>query len=627
MIAILGVLKAGGAYVPIAPTFPDTRIHYILEDTQSALVLTQRHLVSRFRGVIPICLDDNLYQSQESINLTIGSRSTDLAYVIYTSGTTGNPKGVMIEHRSYVEIIQSLKEKYFSTHQSISTYSITNYVFDIFGVEYGLPLLTGGFITLGDSNFNFLDCSRYDFFQMTPSLCEVKIDCLMNTDSIVLLIGGENIKRDLLSKLLRKSISVINVYGPTETTIWSASKFYNNQDTDLTHISFGKPFLNENMYVLNNAQQLLPVGVIGELYIGGVGLARGYLNQVKLTSDKFVKNPFQTENEVRNSQNYRLYKTGDLVKWLPDGNLEYIGRNDFQVKIRGYRIELEEIESAILPYPHLEKVVVLAKECVHDGNEHHKYLVAYYISHQDISEEALIEYSKQHLQDYMIPAVFIRLETFPYTVNGKLDRKALPDPEFKINKQYYVAPGTDIEKQICTIWQSVLSLDTVGVMDDFFRLGGNSILAIQLTSRMNKGLNTNLTVADVFRYKCIRSILESINAVHNRSIIKWLSSYSKPLPTMYFFHPGAGGCEVYQQLANLLEDSYQSVGIDNYNMFYDDKISCLSDLANVYIHEIERTFPFVNEINLCGWSLGGQIALEIAYCLEQKGFKKINVYL
>lgn len=530
IVAIMAVLKAGAAYVPINPTYPNARIQYIFEDTKCNAVLTQKHLMTQLQTIINnvgdnknnrkktnkihlIPLDEKPYQNQDNANLTVQSKSTDLVYVIYTSGTTGTPKGVMIEQKSYIEVIKSIKNIYFPHNPKITTYSLTNYVFDIFGLEYGLPLLTGGMITIGDPNFNSLDCSNYSFIQMTPSLCEIKINELKNTRSMKLIIGGEKLSHNLLSRILNKKINVINVYGPTETTIWSASQLYNHQNKDITHLSFGKPFPHEQMYVLGKKNQILPVGEIGELYIGGVGLARGYLNNAKLTSEKFVKNFFQSEKEKRLGQNSRLYKTGDLVRLLSDGNLEYIGRNDFQIKIRGHRVELEEIENILASFPGIKQSAVLARDyeetSSHDVQK--KYLVAYYIKDKKIENqmaEEIKNYLTARLPDYMVPELYIPLEKFPLTINGKLDKKSLP--RFNRNNLapgiQYIGPRDEIEKKLAVIWSEILYMNPIGIHENFFLLGGHSIKAIQIVSRINHHFGTDLPINIIFENNTIEKL-------------------------------------------------------------------------------------------------------------------------
>ncbi|NDB85091.1 MAG: gramicidin biosynthesis protein, partial [Alphaproteobacteria bacterium] len=305
---------------------------------------------------------------------------------------------------------------------------------------------------------------------------------------------------------------LINMYGITETTVHTTYNRISKQEL-YKNSYIGKKISDLKAYVLDKNLRPLPIGAVGELYIGGVGLARGYLNRPELTAEKFIANPFRSELEGVESKNTRLYKTGDLVRWLPDGNLEYIGRNDFQVKIRGYRIELGEIESVLSTYAGISQSVVIAKEHVDvegvsTGN---KYLVGYYVSKVRLNEEEIINYLGSRLPEYMIPSILVYLERLPLTINGKLDRKALPDPEFT-NIDNYVAPRNELESQVCKIWGEVLGLpeDRIGIRDDFFRLGGDSIVSIQLVSRLRQRLGLNIGVKDIFNYKTIERLYDSV---------------------------------------------------------------------------------------------------------------------
>ncbi|NDE19265.1 MAG: amino acid adenylation domain-containing protein [Alphaproteobacteria bacterium] len=456
---MFAILKAGGAYVPIDPAYPDDRIEYIVEDTKSKIILTNEHYKERMNlcitkgineSLVPIFaleeIDDKLSEYSTS-NLPIRESLNHLCYVIYTSGTTGKPKGVMVEHYSYNILIESIKKLLPKT--SIRTYSTTSYVFDIFGLEYGLSLLSGGCITLGNINFTYLDCGEFDFIQMTPSFCELVVDNLFNVSNTIFFIGGEALNINLLNKLHSRGCNLFNFYGPTETTIWSSAKCY-MVGKKCSSVSLGKGLDNYKLYVLDRLLRPLPIGAIGELYIGGDGVARGYLGRSELTAERFVANPFRKFNEIGKGKNSRLYKTGDLVRLSSSGEIEYIGRNDFQVKIRGYRIELGEIESVLLSYSGVKQCVVVSRILDEDGN---KDLVAYYISEEILSEEELRNYLYNTLPDYR-------------------------------------AEVLNIDEQ------------TISITDDFFRLGGNSIIAIRLVSKLNK-IFLRINISAIFQHSTI----------------------------------------------------------------------------------------------------------------------------
>ncbi|MHB9148304.1 MAG: non-ribosomal peptide synthetase, partial [Candidatus Amoebophilus sp.] len=337
-----------------------------------------------------------------------------------------------------------------------------------------------------------------------------------------LLVGGEIADAKKMKQQIDQGnvASFRHVYGPTESTTFSTYYSLANTESFDDNVPIGKPIANTQVYILDGFLKPVPIGAIGELYIGGEGLARGYLNRSELTRERFIANPFQTEQEKQdkcygeNGRNARLYKTGDLARWLPDGNLEYIGRNDFQVKIRGYRIELGEVESALLSYGGIKQAVVLAKEQKSIGADEassgDKYLVGYYVSDTKLNETVLLSYLQSKLPEYMVPSAFMHLEELPLTNNGKLDRKALPDPEFT-NSDHYVAPRNELERKLCQIWADVVGLpvEQVGTSDDFFRLGGNSILAIKLVNQLKKVLGGNIMPVDIFNYRTIGKLVSN----------------------------------------------------------------------------------------------------------------------
>lgn len=547
LIAILAVLKAGGAYVPLDPGYPDERVGFILNDTKTKLLLTNEIHRARLEAIRfsdktnVIAIDNKEFAHELSLqrrdNLLNNNQPDSLAYVIYTSGTTGKPKGVMIEHKNVTSFISNFLDYPLTRETALNMLSTTNYVFDIFGLEYLLPLFNGYSLELLDLTdlSTEVNLCKYDCIQITPAKLELLIERINYniTNSvehkIIMLIGGEAVSQTTLNRIyeLKEHLSahkqhvnfvVINVYGPTEATIWSAAtQLEYSQDNRFTQISIGKPLHNETMYVLDRNQNLLPVGAIGELYIGGDGLARGYLNQTQLTKERFIINPFQTEVEKNTNRNSRLYKTGDLVRWLPNGHLEYITRNDFQVKIRGYRIELGEIENTLARYPKIKQAVVLAKDGIDSTGKptSDKYLVAYYVTESKLDELKLQEYLAAQLPEYMVPSVFMHLNKLPLTINGKLDRKALPNPELTKHDEY-IPPRNEQEQLICKAFAKVLCLERIGINDDFFKIGGNSLKAITLTSALQA--NFDINVADIFNLRTPKQLAQ--NAHFGKNILK-----------------------------------------------------------------------------------------------------------
>ncbi|MBN8523117.1 MAG: amino acid adenylation domain-containing protein [Rickettsiales bacterium] len=676
LISILGVLKAGAAYVPIDPSYPDDRIRYILEDTGSKVVITNEIYKERLKGLVgskvkKIAIDSQEVQAElaKQSALDISNSVTrvsahNLAYVIYTSGTTGNPKGVMINHRGVVNRIKWMQSVY-QLNKVDKVLHKTPYVFDVSVWEilwanwYGATIVFAQPRTHQDANYLIRLINKHEVtvIHFVPSMLsifgeEVKAICSANYVNIeqnslltslrYVFCSGEELQLvqvEEFRKLLNQT-EIHNLYGPTESSI--DVFYYKCTNEVVKSVYLGSPIFNTTGYVLDSNLSVLPIGAVGELYIGGVGLARGYLNRADLTAEKFIANPFQTEEE-RNDKRYglhgrnaRLYKTGDLVRWLPDGNLEYIGRSDFQVKIRGYRIELGEIESLLNQFPGIKQSVVIAREHVDNEGSFtgNKYLVGYYVAEEveEHDNEKVLDYLSTQLPEYMVPTVLVQLDKLPLTINGKLDRSSLPIPEFgSKGSDSYVAPRNELENSICEIFSEVLKLDKdkIGIKDDFFRLGGNSILAIRLASKINHYYHAHLKVSDIFVYKNIELLLPRLLQTRDsyQTIVKLNNSYKKP--NIFMIHPGIGGCEVYISLADKLKEYFSCYGVDSYNLYQDSKIDNLYGLAKYYLRYIDQIMEETCQTtyHILGWSLGGQIALEIASILEQKDKKEIIIYL
>ena len=499
VVGLLGILKAGGAYVPLDPTYPTERLAYMLADSAPKILLTQAHLREQlsYTDSAVIALDAQWSEiAQQPVgNLdatTLGLRPDHLAYVIYTSGSTGKPKGVMIEHANVVNFLKSLQQKLQVT-ASDRLLAVTTISFDIAGLEIYVPLISGAAVVMGsraaasDTLALSAMMGRFDItmMQATP----VTWQMLLNSDwdgcsRLKALCGGEALSTTLSQRLVGKVGALWNLYGPTETTIWSCSRrLIQVSDGELLVESIGAPIANTQIYILDSHRQPVPIGVAGEIYIGGVGVGRGYLNRPKLTAERFIKDPFSSDPQAR------LYKTGDLGRWRPDGAIEYLGRNDYQVKIRGFRIELGEIEAQLLHHPGVKEAVVLARE----DEPGEKRLVAYVVgrgasdAEPALSVETLRAHLKPILPDYMSPSAFVMLESLPLTSNGKLDRRALPAPERgAYGCRGYGAPQGEIEEVLAGIWQSLLKVDRVGRQDNFFELGGHSLLIVQMLERLRR---------------------------------------------------------------------------------------------------------------------------------------------
>ena len=525
MTGLLGILKSEGAYLPLDPDYPDVRLKYILEKSGTSLLLTHGHLKDKcknlaFGGDVIDMTDEDLYRRSLSgrrrVGPAAGMSAGAPAYVIYTSGSTGNPKGVVVCHRNGLNFIKGMREKIAFSAGKVML-ALTTISFDIFFLETLLPVTVGLKVVVGDESqqrdprllSEAIVRHGVDMVQATPSRLQLLLEsgdglrCLDRVE--VLLVGGEALPANLFEQVREQfGGRVYNMYGPTETTIWSALK-------DLSHsqpaaITIGSPIANTRVYILDRDRAAQPVGVAGELLIGGDGLADGYLDNVELTVEKFIESPFGAGE--------RLYRTGDLARWLPGGELEFLGRLDHQVKIRGFRIELAEIEEQLTHFEPIKEAVVVSKT----DPEGHKYLCAYLVPGPLMAEtklevEVLRDYLARKLPHYMIPAYFELLAKIPLTPNGKVDRKALPEPgAFRLTPTVtYVEPGSPLEKTVAAIWSAELGLERVGINDNFFDLGGNSLDVVKVNSRLREALGMSVPVVSQFRYRTVGSLAQYLN--------------------------------------------------------------------------------------------------------------------
>jgi amino acid adenylation domain-containing protein/non-ribosomal peptide synthase protein (TIGR01720 family) len=494
VVAILAVLKAGGAYLPLDPEYPESRISYMVQDSKCKLLLddeewsmfnTQR---SRYSKENPVAVNT----------------SRDLAYVIYTSGSTGKPKGVMVEHRSLVNLACWQNQALNVTATDRTTLYL-GVAFDAAVMEL-FPNLIAGACLYTIPKETRLDAARlakfFDDNQVTIAALPAQMaEQFMEQEnhSLRYLIAGG----DKLTAVNGKNYAVVNQYGPTENTVVSTC-FVVEKQRQCKRPSIGKPVSNVQAFILNAQKRLQPVGVAGELFVGGESLARGYLNNEELTAEKFIANPYAPAT--------RLYRTGDICRWLPNGNIEFIGRTDEQVKIRGFRIELGEIENALLGYEKISSAVTVAKTDAHGE----KALVAYVVGKEELNIAEIKTYLKALLPDYMIPPHFVQLDVLPLNVNGKLDKDALPDPvglESTAAKKY-VAPRTATERKLVEIWEDVLGRKGIGVTHDFFESGGHSLRATRLSSQIHKKLNAELPLSDIFANSVLEAQAALIESIH-----------------------------------------------------------------------------------------------------------------
>ena len=467
LVGVLGIMKAGGAYVPIDPAYPVERQKYMLEDAAVSVVVTQERLLDRvpFGDAKPVCLDRDWAEIEQAAEprAALERDPENLAYVIYTSGSTGNPKGVELPHRALANFLWTMRETPGLTADDVLV-AVTTLSFDIAGLELYLPLVVGGRVvvapatTAGDPRLlsALLADSSATIMQATPTTWRMLLDSgWRGSPGFRGLCGGEALPVALAEEIVACGIELWNMYGPTETTIWSSVSLVRANEP----LTIGRPIGNTSLYILDARLAPLPAGVAGELHIGGDGVARGYRNRPDLTSERFLPNPFGTG---------RIYKTGDLARYRSDGSVEYLGRLDHQVKVRGFRIELGEIETLLTRNDGVARAVCVARD---DGAG--MALVAYIVpSGIPVSSAHLRRYLSEHLPPYMVPDAIVELAEFPLTPNGKIDRKALPAPtRERLSEEEVVAPSTPLERQLADIWERVLGISPIGVTDNFFDLG------------------------------------------------------------------------------------------------------------------------------------------------------------
>jgi len=519
IIALLAILKAGGAYIPLDPSYPIERIASILEDTQAPVLLTQAALVEAIpqHQAAVVCLDTDwhLFAQQSQENLFSELTTDNLAYTIYTSGSTGKPKGVQIPHIALSNFLHSMKEAP-GLNDEDTLLAVTTYSFDIAALELFLPIIVGGRLVIasrevaldGTQLSAILTDWQATVMQATPATWQLLLAANWNGNhQLKILCGGEALPGHLANELQQRCPCLWNMYGPTETTIWSAASLV---ETFSKTVPINQLIANTQLYILDQYHQLVPVGVAGELCIGGQGLARGYFHRPDLTAEKFIPNPFSDKAT-------RLYKTGDLARYLPTGEIEYIGRIDHQVKIRGFRIELGEIETVITQHPTVRETVVV----VHTDSVDSQRIVAYVVPQKQqtpvISE--LRSFLESKLPSYMIPAAFVILEALLLTPNGKVDRKALPAPELtQQSSSSYVPPTTPIENLLAGIWAEILGIDKVGIDNNFFTLGGHSLIATRVMSRIRQVFQIELPLRCLFEKPTIALLAKEIETANNPSL-------------------------------------------------------------------------------------------------------------
>ena len=632
VVGLLGILKSGAAYVPLDPAYPRDRIAFMLENAEVPLLLTQAQLRESLpntaSGAVLIDSDwpEIAKQSQSSPALTLNPENR--AYVIYTSGSTGKPKGVEIPHRAVVNFLTTMAERPGMT-ASDRLLAVTTLSFDIAGLEIYLPLTQGASVEIVSRDVSTdahqllekLAGSGTTVMQATPATWRMLMEAGWPGDpGLKILIGGEAVSQKLANQLLQKSASVWNVYGPTETTIWSTlSKLEPGQSA----VSIGRPIGNTEIFILDRMLQPVPIGVAGELHIGGDGLARGYLKRPELTAEKFIVHPLNPDPKAR------LYKTGDLVRYLPNGNIEFLGRIDHQVKIRGFRIELGEIETVLRQHPAINETVVLARE----DTPGDKRVVAYFVPTRDAAPTTseLRSFLKEKLPEYMLPSIFVTLRSMPLTPNGKVDRRALPAPDQAdfAPTGTFAAPKDAVESRLVQMWESVLGVRPIGVRDNYFELGGHSLLAVKLMNRIEEAFGKTLPIATLLEAPTI----ELLAAILGRK--GWTPPWSCLVPIQtrgskppFFCIHGINGAVVrFHDLSQYLGSDQPFYGLQAQGL--DAGHPCharTEEMASHYVEEIRRVQP-QGPYFLGGYSFGGAIAFEMAQQLAAQGQEDAVVIL
>lgn len=636
VVALLGVWKAGGAYVPLDPAYPSERLAFMVSDAKIQMLLTDSVSRALFpdTGDKAVCLDSewSLLAGEPVDNPHAGAQPSNLAYVMYTSGSTGQPKGAMILHAGLVNYLWwAIKAYAVEAGGSVPVHSSIS--FDLTVTSLYPALLAGGQVELLPEDVgaqNLLTALRRQGTRSLVKITPAHLDLLSQQFrpnevarvAKTFVIGGENLLAESVQlwRDYAPDTRLINEYGPTETVVGCCVYEVQPGDPDSGSIPIGRPIANTQLYILDPDMEPVPIGAMGELYIGGAGVARGYFNRPELTQERFLVDRFSKQAGAR------LYKTGDLARYRADKTLEYLGRVDNQVKIRGYRIELGEIEATLAAHPSVQSCAVLARE----DSPGNKQLVGYVVWRHGAAQEVedMLDFLKQRLPEYMVPARFVTLESFPLTQNGKVDRKALPAPDAANagrSQRAYVAPRNDLEIGLAAAWEKVLGVPQVGITEDFFDLGGTSLSVLELIQEVAKTTGIELTLGVVFRFPTIQELVESLgsDATKNASMLMPLQQKGDGLPMFCLC-----GIDLYRDFARGLGTSQPVFGV------YVAEEQALADqavrgekldisiekLAESYYQTIIRAAPH-GPYRLAGISFGGVLAMEVASLMRKRGAK------
>ncbi|HDZ3381776.1 TPA: pyoverdine non-ribosomal peptide synthetase PvdD [Pseudomonas aeruginosa] len=633
LVGLLAILKAGGAYLPLDPAAPEERLAHILDDSGVRLLLTQGHLLEhlpRQAGVEVLAIDGLVLDGYAESDPLPTLSADNLAYVIYTSGSTGKPKGTLLTHRNALRLF-SATEAWFGFDERDVWTLFHSYAFDFSVWEIFGALLYGGCLVIVPQ---WVSRSPEDFYRLlcregvtvlnqTPSafkqLMAVACSADMATQQPALryvIFGGEALDlqslRPWFQRFGDRQPQLVNMYGITETTVHVTYRPVSEADLEGGLVSpIGGTIPDLSWYILDRDLNPVPRGAVGELYIGRAGLARGYLRRPGLSATRFVPNPFP------GGAGERLYRTGDLARFQADGNIEYIGRIDHQVKVRGFRIELGEIEAALAGLAGVRDAVVLAHDGV-GGTQLVGYVVADSAEDAERLRESLRESLKRHLPDYMVPAHLMLLERMPLTVNGKLDRQALPQPDASLSQQAYRAPGSELEQRIAAIWAEILGVERVGLDDNFFELGGHSLLLLMLKERIGDTCQATLSISQLMTHASVAEQAACIEGQARESLLVPLNGRREGSP-LFMFHPSFGSVHCYKTLAMALRDRHPVKGVVCRALLGAGReVPEWDDMVAEYAEQLLQEHP-EGAFNLAGWSLGGNLAMDVAARLEQRG--------
>ena len=633
LVGLLAILKAGGAYLPLDPAAPEERLAHILDDSGVRLLLTQGHLLERLprqAGVEVLAIDGLVLDGYAESDPLPTLSADNLAYVIYTSGSTGKPKGTLLTHRNALRLF-SATEAWFGFDERDVWTLFHSYAFDFSVWEIFGALLYGGrlvivpqWVSRSPEDFYRLLCREgVTVLNQTPSafkqLMAVACSADMATQQPALryvIFGGEALDlqslRPWFQRFGDRQPQLVNMYGITETTVHVTYRPVSEADLEGGLVSpIGGTIPDLSWYILDRDLNPVPRGAVGELYIGRAGLARGYLRRPGLSATRFVPNPFP------GGAGERLYRTGDLARFQADGNIEYIGRIDHQVKVRGFRIELGEIEAALAGLAGVRDAVVLAHDGV-GGTQLVGYVVADSAEDAERLRESLRESLKRHLPDYMVPAHLMLLERMPLTVNGKLDRQALPQPDASLSQQAYRAPGSELEQRIAAIWAEILGVERVGLDDNFFELGGHSLLLLMLKERIGDTCQATLSISQLMTHASVAEQAACIEGQARESLLVPLNGRREGSP-LFMFHPSFGSVHCYKTLAMALRDRHPVKGVVCRALLGAGReVPEWDDMVAEYAEQLLQEHP-EGVFNLAGWSLGGNLAMDVAARLEQRG--------